>query len=422
VFETVRKDDNVHSTGFYYVHYATNEVFKKHLKDGFTLEVLCKPYYYVGGNWETPFGSTTFRVYNYSVQNNDSTYSFVANGAENNWLSKGIFGGWWNFGTVKVQSYEHIVLTYDGNGKWNLLRNGEQLGPWTNAAALNAGNALAIGAIPYTGSRGTHLYCGEIAIARIYDSCKSAAEVAARYNELKPTIATLEPDYQFDLLVDAQFNNDGTATDKVKGYTITKETIGDGGTLTVTDGVVTLGDSDDNMSYYKIDLTQDDALKTSMNNGFTIETILASPNNNTGWAGAFGGEGFSLLRLAGYGYKWNINLWRTDDAWKYCDGTIAPVANQYYHILYAYSAQTGQLDVYRDGVCENKDPNFKFVMRENSTVVIGARMDGGKIFQSWLGNIATFAIYEKPSTAAYAEIRYAEVKATVDALNGVTAQ
>jgi hypothetical protein len=229
----------------------------------------------------------------------------------------------------------------------------------------------------------------------------------------------LEPDYQFDLLVDAQFNNDGTATDKVKGYTITKETIGAGGTLTVTDGIVTLGDSDDNMSYYKIDLTQDDALKTSMNNGFTIETIVASPKTNPGWAGAFGGEGFSLFRLAGYGYKWNINGWKTNDSWTSTDGTIEPAENQYYHVLYSYNAQTGQMDVYRDGIHENKDANFNFVMRENSTVVIGARIDKGVVKQSWLGNIASFKVYEQhiPASAEAWKL-YAPAKAQVDALNG----
>ena len=224
-------------------------------------------------------------------------------------------------------------------------------------------------------------------------------------------------------IVDVQFNEDGTATDKVKGYTITTEKNGNGGTLVVNNGIVTLGDSDDNMSYFKIDLAQGDgALKTSMNNGFTIEFVASSSNNQVGWAGAFGGEGFSLLRLeARYGSKWNISGWVEDGGWRYTDGTIAPAKDRYYHILYAYSAQTGQLDVYRDGVLDTKNANFNFVMRENSTVVIGARIDGGAK-QSWNGNIASFAIYEKPTTAAYAEIRYAEVKTQVDALNGVTAQ
>jgi hypothetical protein len=155
-----------------------------------------------------------------------------------------------------------------------------------------------------------------------------------------------------------------------------------------------------------------------MNNGFTIETILASPNNNSGWAAPFGGEGFGMIRLAGFGYKWNIHGWVEDGSWRYTDGTIAPVANKYYHILYSYNAQTGQLDVYRDGVLDTKNADLNFKMRENSTVLIGARLDGGKVYQSWLGNIASFAIYEKPAdTAEYAEMRYNEVKATVDALN-----
>jgi hypothetical protein len=57
-------------------------------------------------------------------------------------------------------------------------------------------------------------------------------------------------------------------------------------------------------------------------------------------------------------------------------------------------------------------------MRENSTVVIGARIDKGVVKQSWLGNIASFKVYEQHIPAsAEAWLLYAPAKAQVDALN-----
>ena len=57
------KDNEVHDDGFYYIDYSANTDFKEHMSDGFTMEVLCKPYSYYGNFWATPFSTTTNRVF-----------------------------------------------------------------------------------------------------------------------------------------------------------------------------------------------------------------------------------------------------------------------------------------------------------------------------------------------------------------------
>ncbi len=191
---TTLKDNEVHTDGFYYVDYSANTKFKEHLADGFTMEVLCKPYNYRGNFWSTPFSLSTCRVHHNQIENNNKvTWSLVASAAENKWDDDGIFNGWYwgNFSPITVNAYQHVVLTYDGVNSWDMIVNGQKNGPWVNSTALRPGNALAIGGIAYTGGRAAHLFCGEVAIARIYDSAKSVNEVVARYNELKPTIDVL---------------------------------------------------------------------------------------------------------------------------------------------------------------------------------------------------------------------------------------
>jgi hypothetical protein len=47
---------------------------------------------------------------------------------------------------------------------------------------------MAVGAIAFTNGWAYHTFCGEIAVARIYDSCKTKDEVTARYNEVVNSI------------------------------------------------------------------------------------------------------------------------------------------------------------------------------------------------------------------------------------------
>ncbi len=424
LLDNATKNNYEQTSGFYYVDYTSNSMFKEHLTDGFTMEVLCKPNMYYQNYWATPFSLSTCRVHHNLLDTNNATWSFVASAAENKWDDDGIFNSWYwgNFSPVIVNAYQHVVLTYDGVNSWDMIVNGKNNGPWENPTALNPGNALAIGAIAYTGGVGYHNFCGEIAIARIYDNAKSVDEVVARYNELKPLIETLNTEttseYKFDLLVDVEFAESG-ATDKANGYAITTETVGTGGNLSVANGIATFGADNANLSYYNIDLAQGDGtLKTEMNNGFTIEAILSSTTSNPQWACPFGSEGFSLVRLAGYGYKWNINGWNTANGWPYTDGVIAPVAGLYYHILYTYDASTGRVRVYRNGLCENKGL-LSFAMRENSNLLIGARNDNGTIQQPWDGNIASLKIYKQavPYTVE-AEALYKAAQAQVESLNG----
>ena len=185
------KDNEVHTDGFYYIDYSTNDTFKNHLSDGFTMEVLCKPYLYRGNFWATPFSTTTNRVFHNEVEWGKAQWSFASCTAENEWTNKGIFGGWWWFDSVTTNSAEHIVLTFDGNDTYSLFVNGTEYGPFKNSTAFKPGNAMAIGALAYTEGKVVHRFCGEIAIARVYDSAKSKNEVVTRYNELKPAITAL---------------------------------------------------------------------------------------------------------------------------------------------------------------------------------------------------------------------------------------
>ena len=299
-------------------------------------------------------------------------------------------------------------------------------------------HCLIIGACIWPDKNMTRPYHGNVAAVRVYDRSLSPSEVGALYSKSKVVIDELNdatnnvevPDPT--LLANVQFASDG-ATETVGGYTITTETKGEGGNLVVDSGIAQFGADVANMTYYKMDLTQNDTLKAEMNNGFTIEFVASSSNpNEYDWACPFGGEGFSLIRLGyAYGSKWNINGWNAEaePGWVYADGTIAPEADKYYHVLYTYDATTGQMSVYRDSAYEN-NRTLMFTMRENSTMVIGARMDYGNedratlkdINAPWAGNIASLKIYKEPINFRQAKKMYEAAKASVDALNANVAQ
>jgi hypothetical protein len=415
-FNNVPKHNQPVSEGYYYIDYSQNESFKNKLKDGFTMEVLSRTIPYAGNYWSKPFAATTFYPHHdWTVDN--SKWGFAVNTAENSWGNAGAFGAWFWYDQVSLNYYDHVVLTYDGGGHFSLYVNGKQNGPYLTATAFAPGSAFAIGALPYNNGSAAHPFVGDVAVTRIYDDVMTPEKVSARYNELQPTISALNTvsyEDRLDVLVDVQFNADGSATDKANGYTITKETVGTGGNLTVANGIATFGIDDKNLTYYKIDLAQGNgSLKTSMNNGFTVATIVSSPNNNTAWAAPFGGEGFSMIRLAGYGYKWNSHIWEPNDKWRYTDGVIAPVANKYYHVMFTYNATTQEWIVFRDGVIDMKATPQMHAMRENSTLVIGARNDSGTICQPWGGNMYSLKVYEQAVGTEKAVELYEAAKADI---------
>jgi hypothetical protein len=362
--------------------------------------------------------------------------------------------------SAETDEYFHFIVTYDKNmatvtSFYNGQTRDENAGTWEFNRFLDGfyptSNVYVGAAINKEGVLNQR-FEGKIASLRIYDEPlhgykarnlieKRKAEVAA-LNAAAGVVVTLPAPF-----ANVKFELDGSATETLKDFDVETVKVGEGGPLEVTAPATeayTLNnvaymyqgqDTGDNFYCYKIDLTQNEELFKVLNTEFTLEIIHAAPHTNKAWAGLFGTEGCSMLRLAGYQYKWNSNARTTIPTWPYQDGALAPTANQWYHTIFTYDATSQSFSVYRDGALDMKngvtEKNIGGEMWQNSNLVIGARYginmirDGeawDSIYNSWCGSIALFRVYDERLSKRQVEMLYNEVRSQISALNEANAQ
>lgn len=198
-FHRASKDNSAHADGFYLTDYSADEEFLSMLKDGYTLEVLCRVNEYQGDFWSKVFSTTTTGIHHqgaYSVEAEAWAWGLYGNGTPDSWNSG---NGWNNFRKnflwgpkVSFSSYEHVVLAWDSESNvFTLYVNGKHTISFASHVEKNVGTMLAIGGIPYTNNTVYHPFVGEVAMARVYDQTMSINQVAERFAELQPTIEAL---------------------------------------------------------------------------------------------------------------------------------------------------------------------------------------------------------------------------------------
>ena len=172
----------------------------KRMKDGHTLEVLCKPSYSDMGTAEVkPFSSHQGGGVGFLISggNNlaDHEMTFLPHtGGAYRWAKSGI--------VPKSDTYYHVVGVYDRNAQQAVIYvNGTERArvsaPGNLSYPMDGANYFAIGADPgkISGNKFdmTNLWRGDVAIARIYDAPLTAEQVDRLWREVEPAVSNAEP-------------------------------------------------------------------------------------------------------------------------------------------------------------------------------------------------------------------------------------
>lgn len=198
-FSRVTKHNNAVTDGFYLLDYSQDADFQNKLKDGYTMEIVCKVNLYEGDFWSKVFSTTTTGIHHQGAYSNEAEawcWGLYGNGTPDSWNSG---NGWNNFrknflwNEKVLFTYEHIVLAWDDESNvFTLYVNGKHSLSFASHKVANIGTLLAIGGIPYTNGSVYHPFVGEVAVARVYDQTLSMQQVIERYEELAPTIQSLD--------------------------------------------------------------------------------------------------------------------------------------------------------------------------------------------------------------------------------------
>ena len=188
--------NGTHADGFYRVEYGNDADFTRKLQDGFTMEVLCVSNFDQGQFWMRPFSTNKWGIM--LKDGGEKKWVAFAQATDNNW---GAYGSIQNTGYVvysesrgitKHESFAHIVYVYDAHTKeWATYVDGNFNGG-KSENNFDVGSVLSICGMPYTDREEmAHGWNGKVAMARIYDKAYNQDAIIQRFEELQPTIKTL---------------------------------------------------------------------------------------------------------------------------------------------------------------------------------------------------------------------------------------
>ena len=199
-FYRASKNNSKILDGFYLTDYSKNSDFLNSLKDGYTMEVICKVKQYEGDYWSKVFSTSTAGIHHqgaYSVESEAWCWGIYGNAEPDQWNTGNGFGSFrsnffWG-PKVSFTSYEHVLLVFDGaSNVFAMYVNGEHIHSYASPKMeANVGTMLAIGGMQYSVKSVYHPFVGEVAVARVYDQVMSINQAAERFAEEQPTIDAL---------------------------------------------------------------------------------------------------------------------------------------------------------------------------------------------------------------------------------------
>ena len=236
------------------------------------------------------------------------------------------------------------------------------------------------------------------------------------------------PEVGGELLFDAQFNLDGSVTDKgIYGLTVERMVDSNGETpymYTYThpdyphNNIVKFTRASSNRSnyqdnFYRADISSNTALQNKIKDGFTLEFISYTPSPVWDiWSRPGGSNAFSILRKGEKNNNYmrmlmNSNSGNSNYGWLGEDKN-AQSAGEFHHSLYVYNKNEGLAYLYLDGELAH---SAKASLTEtlNYIGICGQTMANGDMNQPWDGDVAMMRIYDQPMTAAVAAKRYASL-------------
>lgn len=173
--------------------------------------------------------------------------------------------------------------------------------------------------------------------------------------------------------------------------------------------------------YYKIDYTNNNAFKTALADGHTLEVVFRmdqAPN---------GAEikPFSSMQAGGTGFLITATNKGTDitflpnvstnggSSWKWAQSGIVPEVGRYYHVVGVWNKEAGKASVYVDGQLKKEIDaagNLNFPTAGNTWFCIGGDPSGSGAHAGFNGDVVLARIYDDPLKASDVTKLYNNVK------------
>lgn len=438
------------------IDYADNEAFLNALKAGHTLECLFRLNYPEDGmaNVEIkPFSShqsggtgimicTKTRGLN---KTNEITFLPNVNKAYK-WAVSGI--------TPQDSVYYHVVGVWDKDAKKaRIYVNGELKNTVDASGELTLSSVkwFGIGCDPYSnesGEAGAHF---DIVNTRIYSQALDDESVSILWNEmagLKQTDPVVVPSISNDepidtttvetpsILLDVQFNSDGTAFD-ASPMQMKVETINNGGVSTYYNNTYKrFVASFDNpwggtpTGYYKVDYESNQSFKDALADGHTLECLIMPTFSNltntevkpfashqaggTGFLLCYPGEGSATSNE--FTFLPNVSP-SGSSSWRWATSGVQPESNKYYHLIGVWNKEKGVAEIYVDGQLKNSvsaPGALRFPSSGSNWFAIGCDAASGTGTNAWNGNIVMARVYNDVMTKTDVDSLWAIVKEMQD--------
>lgn len=407
----------IFTDSYYYVDYSANEAFTANLADGFTFELITQTQMFNWDWWKTSAGTDTWGFGQLGSAGQDVRF-FAHNRSD--WFP----GTRHNLQAAPTRgTYDHHMVCYDADAKKVAIYFNGVLDSELNAE-LGAGNRLTIGGWAYGDLvRANCGYDGEIAMVRFYAMPMGQEDVTKRFAELtipstpKPTKVGVN-----DPIFDAQFNEDGTATNvgtvamdivTVPHETLKTRKIGDTTVAQITRQPNNARYTD---GFYWIDYRTNEEFKSKLADGFTMEIVCGVPNYpGNFWTSVARSDKWGFVFLDGHrDYVTCINNADNnvyDHGWRHTG--YVPGDTHSAHLIYRFDGSSVQLYVNGNYARENHGcADFNV----GSIFVIGGfpileSADGTKTCEhNWWGDIATVRIYDEALNVFQINDLYNEAK------------
>ena len=264
--------------------------------------------------------------------------------------------------------------------------------------------------------------------------------VDSKFEITRNTVETMEPlevvfpEVDDNILLDVQFNADGTATDNGKYFMEIKAFPG-GGMSTITDEDYPYGNvvkftncnGTKNVqltdSFYSIDYSNTTAFKEDLvdDDGFTMEMVVKhgvySRSGEHPWQNAFTTNTAGLF-LKGVdtssNFGWLCARYASKDSTDspFADAAnlkFSPYLNKYYHYTYVYDKTKSKVVLYCDGEFINELTGIESIGAGDRLAIGGYPLSPNLIEHSFTGSVALVRMYDIAFTATQAKTRYQEL-------------
>ena len=408
---------------YFKVDFTNNEAFKAALANGHTLEAVVMadcpdpiP------NGEAKFfssheagGTGLMLCKTGNSKNGGNEFTFLPNVSANGKST-------WRWGVSGVQpvakKFYHIV------GVWNKAENVARI--YVDGVLMNTVETEGDINLPKENSRWFAIGCdsgpsaqlgwiGDVAVARIYSKPLSESDVQLLYE----TVAAKAEMPVVDVL-DVKFKTDGTAEDVSAMHNAVESHTGAALTTyyssTYNRYVARFANSwaGSTTGYYKIDYTNNEAVKAALADGHTLEAVVMAdypepiPNGEAKFFSSHeaGGTGMMICKtgngkngLNELTFLPNVST-NGKSSWRWATTGVQPQKKQFYHIVGVWDKEAGVAKVYLDGELMNTvsaQGNLNLPKENSRWFAIGC--DSGPSAQlGWIGDVAVARVYDAALT------------------------